>query len=38
MDSVIFIKEGRNILQGEAEQIREQRGKSIVELYKEIYA
>ena len=38
VDSVIFIKEGRNILQGEAEQIREQRGKSIVELYKEIYA
>ena len=38
VDSVIFIKDGRNILQGEAEQIREQRGRSIVELYKEIYA
>ena len=38
VDSVIFIKEGRNILQGEAEQLREQHSKSIVELYKEIYA
>ena len=38
VDSVIFIKEGRNILQGEAEQLREQYSKSIVELYKEIYA
>lgn len=37
VDSVIFIKDGRNILQGDAEQIREERGKSIVELYKEIY-
>lgn len=37
VDSVIFIKDGKNILQGDAEQIREQHGKSIVELYKEIY-
>jgi ABC-2 type transport system ATP-binding protein len=38
VDSVIFIKDGRNVLQGDAESIREQQGKSIVELYKEIYS
>ena len=29
VDSVIFIKEGRNILQGEAEQIREQQASRL---------
>lgn len=38
VDSVIFIKNGKNVLLGEAESIREERGKSIVDLYKEIYA
>ena len=37
IDSVIFIKDGKSVIYGDAEQIREQRGKSIVELYKEIY-
>ena len=37
LDSVVFIKDGKSILYGDAEQIREQRGKSIVELYKEVY-
>ncbi len=38
VDSVIFIKNGQNVLVGDAESIREERGKSIVDLYKEIYA
>ena len=37
IDSVVFIKDGKSVIYGDAEQIREQRGKSIVELYKEIY-
>lgn len=37
VDSVIFIKDGKSILQGDTEQIRDEQGKSIVELYKEIY-
>lgn len=38
VDSVIFMKEGSIVLSGEAEAIRTERGKSIVDLYKEIYA
>lgn len=38
IDSAIFIKEGNLVLAGEAEQIRAQHQKSIVDLYKEIYA
>lgn len=38
IDSVIFIKSGKNVLTGDAESIREERGQSIVELYKQIYA
>lgn len=38
VDSVIFIKNGKNVLLGDAESIREEHGKSIVDLYKEIYA
>jgi ABC-2 type transport system ATP-binding protein len=38
LDEVIFIKEGRIVLQGGAESVREERGKSIVDLYKEVYA
>lgn len=37
IDGVVFIKDGKSVIYGDAEQIREQRGKSIVELYKEIY-
>lgn len=38
IDSAIFIKNGSVILQGDAEELRENQGKSIVEIYKEIYA
>lgn len=38
IDDAIFIKNGSMILAGDAEQIRQERGKSIVDLYKEIYA
>lgn len=38
IDHAIFVKNGKIVLLGEAEQLREQRGKSIVELYKEIYS
>lgn len=38
VDSVIFLKQGKLVLSGDAEEVRLQRGKSIVELYKEVYA
>ncbi|MCT4597436.1 MAG: ABC transporter ATP-binding protein [Vallitalea sp.] len=38
LDEVIFIKNGELVLTGNAESVREERGKSIVELYKEVYA
>jgi len=38
LDEVIFIKQGRIVLQGETESIREQYGKSIVDLYREVFA
>jgi ABC-2 type transport system ATP-binding protein len=38
LDDVIFIKEGRIVLQGEAEAVREKHGKSIVDLYREVFA
>jgi ABC-2 type transport system ATP-binding protein len=38
IDHAIFIKNGTVELQGEAESLREEQGKSIVEIYKEIYA
>lgn len=37
IDSVIFIKNGQLALTGDVEGIRQQRGESIVELYKDIY-
>lgn len=37
VDSIVFMKNGEVILSGDAEQIREERNKSIVELYKELY-
>lgn len=38
LDEVIFIKDGEIIIAGSAETVREERGKSIVDLYKEVYA
>ena len=38
IDSAVFIKSGSVVLNGEAEELRSSHGKSIVELYKEIYA
>ncbi len=38
VDSVVFMKQGGVILSGDAEEIRTERGKSIVDLYKEVYA
>lgn len=38
IDSAVFMKRGQVVLQGEAEDLRTTHGKSIVELYKEIYA
>ena len=38
VDCAIFIKNGQCVLAGEAEELRQQQGKSIVEIYKEIYA
>lgn len=38
IDDAIFVKEGSIVLAGEAETLRTEHGKSIVELYKEIYA
>lgn len=38
IDNAIFMKKGKIVLQGEAEELRTTHKKSIVELYKEIYA
>ncbi|MFV0344338.1 MAG: ABC transporter ATP-binding protein [Anaerocolumna sp.] len=38
IDSAVFMKQGNVVLQGEAETLRASHGKSIVEIYKEIYA
>ena len=38
IDYAIFIKNGCVVTQGDAEQLREDSGKSIVDMYKEIYA
>ena len=38
VDSVVFMKQGSVVLAGDAEEIRSERGKSIVDLYKEVYA
>lgn len=38
VDYAIFIKNGSCVLQGDAEQLREQQGMSIVDMYKSIYA
>ncbi|MDE7325802.1 MAG: ABC transporter ATP-binding protein [Lachnospiraceae bacterium] len=38
IDDAVFVKEGSIVLSGEAETLRKQHGKTIVDLYKEIYA
>lgn len=38
LDDVLFLKNGEVVLNGNAEEIREKNGKSIVELYKEVFA
>lgn len=38
IDHAIFIKDGELVLEGPAEQLRREQGKSIVTLYREIYA
>ena len=38
IDYAIFMKAGRVVLQGDAEALRAEHGKSIVDLYKQIYA
>jgi ABC-2 type transport system ATP-binding protein len=38
LDEVIFIRQGRIVLQGETEAVRAERGKSIVDLYREVFA
>ena len=38
VDSVVFLKQGILVLAGDAEEVRMERGKSIVDLYKEVYA
>ena len=38
VDSVVFMKQGGVVLAGDAEEIRTEHGKSIVDLYKEVYA
>ena len=38
IDHAIFIRNGSLILTGDVEELREMKGKSIVEIYKEVYA
>lgn len=38
LDEVIFIKQGRIAMQGNAEALRAEHGKSIVDIYKEVFA
>jgi ABC-2 type transport system ATP-binding protein len=37
IDYAIFVRQGEVVMQGDAEQLRTQYGKSIVDMYKEIY-
>lgn len=38
VDGVIFLKDGRNILMGDADEIREEHGASIADVYRKIFA
>ena len=37
VDSAIFMQNGANVLQGDVEELREKRGRSIADIYREIY-
>ena len=37
LDNVVFLKEGRVVLEGPADDIREKEGKSIDELFREVF-
>ncbi|MCD8379809.1 MAG: ABC transporter ATP-binding protein [Lachnospiraceae bacterium] len=37
VDTAIFLKEGRVVLTGDTEKLRKEHGKSVVDLYREIY-
>ncbi|MBR6642463.1 MAG: ABC transporter ATP-binding protein, partial [Lachnospiraceae bacterium] len=38
VDGVIFIKDGSNVLVGNADDIREEHGKSIADVYRKIFS
>ena len=38
IDYAIFIRKGSVVMQGDAELLRREKGKTIVDMYKEIYA
>ncbi len=37
-DDVMFLKEGKIVLSGNAEKLREEKGKNIDEIYKEVFS
>lgn len=37
IDKAIFMKEGQIVLMGDVEEIRQERGESVVDLYRQIY-
>ena len=37
VDSAIFMQNGATVLQGDVEELREKRGRSIADIYREIY-
>jgi len=37
LDEVVFLKNGRIVLTGNAEQLREEKGKQIDGIYKEVF-
>ncbi len=37
LDEVVFLKEGKIVLQGNAEELREEKGKQIDDIYKEVF-
>ena len=37
IDKAIFMKDGQIVLMGDVEEIRQERGESVVELYRQIY-
>ena len=37
IDKAIFMKDGQIVLMGDVEEIRQERGESVVDLYRQIY-